>query len=215
MIISVDVNGRCAKTRRSAPITSGSIGVECLFLFDDSWDGLEKTAVFIAGREQRDVLLVGNSCVVPWEVLQYAGADLYIGVYGAAGSEIAVPTVYALAGNILPGADPSGDPSVDPTLPVYEQLREQIGDLDDLTTEDKSSLVAAINEAAQTGGGGGGTWNNILYKPFSTLGDTLKVNDGVLDVNAINAVEQDNTLPITSAAVYTEVGNINAVLALI
>lgn len=30
-----------------------------------------------------------------------------------------------------------------------------------------------------------------------------------------NAVEQDNTLPITSAAVYTEIGNINALLATI
>lgn len=33
----------------------------------------------------------------------------------------------------------------------------KIGDINDLQTVDKSSLVAAINEAAQTGGGGGGT----------------------------------------------------------
>lgn len=67
----------------------------------------------------------------------------------------------------------------------------------------------------QGGGGGGGTWNTLVGKPFRTLGDTLKVNDGVLDVNTAAAVEQDNTLPITSAAVYTEVGNINAILELI
>lgn len=35
-------------------------------------------------------------------------------------------------------------------------LKSAIGDLSDLDTEDKSSLVAAINEAAQSGGGGGG-----------------------------------------------------------
>ena len=34
-------------------------------------------------------------------------------------------------------------------------------------------------------------------------------------ITPANAVEQDNTLPITSAAVYTEVGNINALLATI
>ena len=34
---------------------------------------------------------------------------------------------------------------------------DEIGDLSDLDTEDKSNLVAAINEAAQSGGGGGGT----------------------------------------------------------
>lgn len=36
------------------------------------------------------------------------------------------------------------------------ETNTNIGDLADLDTEDKSSLVAAINEAAQIGGGGGG-----------------------------------------------------------
>lgn len=34
----------------------------------------------------------------------------------------------------------------------FDRLRAEIGDLDDLTTEDKSTLVAAINEAAASGG---------------------------------------------------------------
>lgn len=37
-----------------------------------------------------------------------------------------------------------------------DKFTEQIGDLTDLTTEDKTNLVAAINEAASTGGDGGG-----------------------------------------------------------
>lgn len=45
--------------------------------------------------------------------------------------------------------------------------------------------------------------------------ETLTLEDGVLSVNTAKTVEQDNTLPITSAAVYTEVGNINALLATI
>lgn len=45
--------------------------------------------------------------------------------------------------------------------------------------------------------------------------ETLTLKDGVLAVNTAKAMEQDNTLPITSAAVYTEVGNINALLATI
>ena len=36
----------------------------------------------------------------------------------------------------------------------FDRLRAEIGDLGDLTTEDKSTLVAAINEAAASGGGG-------------------------------------------------------------
>lgn len=67
------------------------------------------------------------------------------------------------------------------------------------------------------GGGGGGTptWTGILNKPFERLGANLKVVGDALTVDTAGAVEQDNTRPITSAAVYTEVGNINALLALI
>lgn len=45
--------------------------------------------------------------------------------------------------------------------------------------------------------------------------DLLITNDGVLSVDKATLVEQDNTKPITSAAVYAEVGNINALLATI
>lgn len=44
-------------------------------------------------------------------------------------------------------------------------LKEDIGDLDDLETEDKSNLVAAINEAAQSGGGGGGSVSPYTSNP--------------------------------------------------
>lgn len=45
-----------------------------------------------------------------------------------------------------------------------------------------------------------------------TTDETLTLKDGVLSVNRANSVEQDNTLPITSAAVFTEIGNIDALL---
>lgn len=47
------------------------------------------------------------------------------------------------------------------------------------------------------------------------IGYGLKVLDNTLMVDAADAVEQDNTKPVTSAAVFTEVGNINALLATI
>lgn len=53
---------------------------------------------------------------------------------------------------------------------------------------------------------------------FEDLGlafdDTLKFNSETnkLSVNTADKVEQDNTKPVTSAAVYTVVGNINAIL---
>ena len=41
---------------------------------------------------------------------------------------------------------------------------------------------------------------------------TLKLEDGILSVNTTNDMEQDNTLPITSAGVFATVGNIEALL---
>lgn len=42
---------------------------------------------------------------------------------------------------------------------------------------------------------------------------TIKVNEnGKIYVNTANDAEKDNTLPITAAAVYTEIGNIDVLL---
>ena len=100
------------------------------------------------------------------------------------------------------GTEGNPFPATPPT--VEERLRADMGNLADLTTEDKSSLVAAINEVRQTGGGG------TAY----TIGHGLKLDaeTNTLSVDTADKMEQDNTLPITSAAVYVEVGNINALL---
>ena len=51
---------------------------------------------------------------------------------------------------------------------------------------------------------------------INSLDDTLNLSqEGKLSVNTAKDAEQDNTLPITSAAVYTELGNIDALLATI
>lgn len=42
--------------------------------------------------------------------------------------------------------------------------------------------------------------------------ETLSLKNGILSVNTAKEPEPDNTLPITSAAVHTTVGNINALL---
>ena len=46
------------------------------------------------------------------------------------------------------------------------------------------------------------------------IGENLKITkDGILSVDTANAVEQDNTKPITSAAVHAAIGNIEVLLA--
>lgn len=181
------------------------------FVFSDDWDGLTKTAVFSNGKTTVDVLAAnwdGDTVSVPHEVLAVPGRHARVGVYGADESGVVLPTVWVSLGKVQPGADPSGDASADPSLPVWAQLQKQIGDLDDLKTYNKGNLVDAINEARSSGGSGGGGY---------TIGDGLKLDaaTNTLSVDTAEAVEKDNTKPVTSAAVYTEVGNINALLATI
>ena len=182
------------------------------FVFSDDWSELTKTAVFSAGRTTVDVLESawdGNKVVVPHEILADAGPIARVGVYGANADGLILPTVWVTLGKVMPAAEPSGDPGADPTLPIWAQLQNQIGNLDDLQTYNKGNLVDAINEARNSGGGSGGGGY--------TIGDGLKLDaaTNTLSVDTAAAVEKDNTKPVTSAAVYTEVGNINALLATI
>ena len=193
-------------------LTAGmSKAVTVQFVFSPEWDGLTKTAVFSNGKTTVDVLAAnwdGNTVPVPHEVLAVPGRHARVGVYGADESGVVLPTVWVSLGKVQPGAAPSGDASADPSLPVWAQLQKQIGDLDDLKTYNKGNLVDAINEARSSGGSGGGGY---------TIGDGLKLDaaTNTLSVDTAAAVEKDNTKPVTSAAVYTEVGNINALLATI
>lgn len=65
----------------------------------------------------------------------------------------------------------------------------------------------SVIELPAAGGGGGGV-SFITDK-------TLTLKNGILSVNTADTVEEDNTLPVTSAAVATQVGNIEIILATI
>lgn len=58
-------------------------------------------------------------------------------------------------------------------------------------------------------GSGGGSGGMVVVPD----GETLVERNGVLRVNCATKVEKDNTLPVTSAAVHVEIGNIEALLA--
>ena len=187
-MIQITCKGNSASCTRTERLTSGMVGLQCEFIFDEAWDGLAKTAVFLAGNEQRDVLMTGSVCKVPPEVMRKPGYQLVIGVYGSnADGTLIIPTVYAMCGSIGPGADPSGDESTDPTLPVWGQLQGMIGNLNDLQTTSKDNLVDAINEAAQSGGGSGGGGAVELDTTLTQSGkaaDAKAVGDALDNVTA-------------------------------
>lgn len=164
-MIQISADRQRARCVRSANerITTGLTGKAVTFRFGAGWENVTaRTAVFEGSGVTRDCLIENGEAVIPHECLTVPGGVLRCGVYGVEGDK-KTPTVYAELGQIERGADPSGDTSTDPTLAVWAQILARMGSLDDLTTEAKNTLVAAINEAANSGGGGGD--GGYLWRP--------------------------------------------------
>ena len=149
-MIKVIYNKVCGRCVQSEPLTSGMVGQPIHFEYSHDFDGLAVTAVFTDGKNTVDVVNPGNECIIPHEVLTTVGAMVKVGIYAVKGDELVIPTIYAHIGVVLKGADPSGDVSIDPTLPVWAQTQALIGNLSQIETETKDSLVAAINEVKHT-----------------------------------------------------------------
>lgn len=124
MKIIFSADGRKAETNTGGqPLTAGSVGIDAVFVLSADYDGLTVTAVFRTENKSVEVLLSGNTCKVPWEVLTEAGYFLYIGVLGKNGSgQIVIPTVWAKAGIVECGTVASGIDPQDPTPDIAAQL---------------------------------------------------------------------------------------------
>ena len=145
-MLTFEFTGVEGRMTQSEILTSGMVGKEVQILFDESWAGLSRTLVFRAGDICRTADGTESAAVIPEDVLARPFRKLYVGLYGTdeAGT-VVIPTVMAEGPMIRYGADPTEDPEGE-DLPVWKNLREQIGDLSALDTESQSSLVAAINE---------------------------------------------------------------------
>ena len=86
---------------------------------------------------------------------------------------------------------------------TYETLEKRIKKIEE-TGVSEEQIAQAVESYLNEHPVGGGV-------DFET-DNTLILKDGVLSVNTTDQMEQDNTLPITSAGVYATVGNIDALL---
>ena len=74
------------------------------FIFDQSWDGYTKTAVFKAGSVELSVPLTDDRCIIPAECLKQAGVNLHVGVNGVNGEE-QKDTIWCLTSRIMYAVD--------------------------------------------------------------------------------------------------------------
>lgn len=96
-----------------------------------------------------------NVADVPNQMLLRSGA-LMVYAYVTEADGVSY-TKYAARFNVRARPKPDDYVYTPTEVQSWQTIRDEIGDLDDLTTTAKNNLVAAINEAAASGGGGGGS----------------------------------------------------------
>lgn len=121
------------------PTTSGSSQVyDIEFAFSPDWDGFQKTAVFMAEDERRelvttiDVLLDStNRCKIPHEMFGVYGYTVTVGVYGVTENAHILPTVVVDLTEVVRGVILGDVSTTEPTPSVYEQLLARLTSIDE------------------------------------------------------------------------------------
>ena len=184
MIIEVDVSNKIAQVRdRTIVGVCGNSDYVVHFNFDDEWNAYETKTARFKWGGTFTDVVFTGN-ECPMPII-YDTNTLEIGVYAGELHTTTAAVLY-MKKSVLCG---SGTP-VDPKPDVYGQIMEKLNALDGAThaTTEKFGLIK--------------------------VGENLKITeDGVLSVDTADAVEQDNTKPITSAAVHVEIGNIEVLLA--
>ena len=183
--INIKISKAVATAEKDGIITTGMVGVPVSFMFDSWWDGLIVTAVFKGSGAPISVPLLGaTETVVPWEVLKRPSTLLRIGAEGRLpDGTLVIPTTWATVGIIMSGANATDDLAKPPTPTAFDRIMSQIGNMNDLATEAKDSLVAAINEAMTKGGG--------TVDPEAVQ----KIVEDYLAANPPTVTESDPTVP--------------------
>lgn len=198
--------------------TAGSYGIEALHLvYGVGWEGRTVSVIFTLGGATVKVLADSAGDVqVPPEATASAGMGT-VTILGVdeTSQRISVDVPYlVLAHAPVQGSDP--DPTPDQwqqyvaAVKQYAEQAQAAADKLPVPAPSDTGKSVVVREDGTYGlaviqGGGGG----IGYR----IGHGLKVTGGdTLEVDAADAVERDNTRPVTSAAIYTEVGNIDALL---
>lgn len=171
----------------------------------EDWTGREIKAMFGQGCTVHEITVIGGE-ITAKQQLNLSAGDWCVWLVGNSardGEVIPRITTNIAHISVAPTGGTEGNPF--PTIPptAEEQLRADMGDLADLTTKDKSNLVAAINEAAASGG----SKDAVTYTPQTLTDEQQKqartnigaVGQPVFAVN-VTATEDDNYTADKTAA---------------
>ena len=174
-VINISIENKIAEADGTLYVCDNSDFV-AKFAFDAEWEAYEnKTARFCYNNSYVDVVFTGNECPVPI----ISGTYFFnIGVY-AGNLRTTTPARVPCKKSILCGSESESSASQEVRNEFLDVLDKRTGDLADLTTEAKDTLVAAINEVARSSGSesmdlrvadgyiqystdSGSTWQNLI-----------------------------------------------------
>lgn len=189
-----------------------SYGVEQLHIHaGEEWDGLVITATFVTPTQSVRVVIPESGQIdVPQEATAQPLTNENPGHIVFAGTASGVQKISCdLIYLVYNHAPIDGTPST-PTPSEWEQY----------VTELKKTLDTAVPPEGTPGQiltktESGNVWANPSGGGSGyAIGDGLKLDpeNNILSVDTADAVEQDNTKPVTSAAVATQIGNIAVLL---
>lgn len=169
-MIKARIDGVELKISEREPLLAGTVGLNKISLsFSDEWAIFTKQIDFTneqSGETRRISAEVGV-CTVPWELLKAEGdITCYVRGIGSDG-RLVLRTNEANLGTVLGSTDGNVPGTGTPTPDVCDETAAKIGDLSKLETNDKSQLVAAINELKRADG-------------LGVFEVTLTAQDGVL-----------------------------------
>lgn len=223
-IITGTVEGQNVVIDKSVLAIQGTVGVYALKLAydDETWGTIDtKIITFTNGVRHIAVEDTGaeEGVEIPWEVLQASPKTtgfIAIGVIGYEGTTIKLTTTSIYKRNqliVLPEVLGLSS-AMTPTPDIYQKLtqgliaaqeavtqtNDKIGNLASLDTEDKTNLVAAINEVLRTAGvteitdGTGETLTGVV--PLKTINNQSILGPGNIDIKSggATATVEDTTL---------------------
>lgn len=196
--IIVTIHNRIASAPYDARIVSNNTDYTITFDFDEEWAETERTARFSFSEGYVDVPFSGNTVTVP--SIPSTAHELRVGVY-AGSLHTTSSAVIKVVPSCLCGDEVEYIPADDTGIPDATEL--ELADTVRITDVSEGKPVKATLEQLKAIVGG------VNFE----LDETLSLQGGVLKVNTADRAQEDNTLPITSAAVHTAVGNIEILLA--
>lgn len=196
-MITAFIKGQAIETAETVIVAESLNYIKAQFIFITSdWNKLEKTAYFSQGETTHPIKLDENNIAFPvhlsageWEVSvvgrEYANGELT--------ERITTDTATITVKPFKTGKE---TPFPEPTPTEIEALKAELGNLPDLLTRDKTSLVNAINEVYRRGGSGGGGSGVDGFSPIVNITEikgghrvTITDIDGVKTFDVLNGID--------------------------